>query len=573
VKNIFENLIEKYKLEQEKLLKISSQYTTLRTFAIILAILLFFYGIFFGGALLIAIFVGLVIKHGKIKRKIAIIGHKIFLNEKMLDRQNGTWTNFKVKEEWGRDDNHPYAKDLDIFGKNSLFQFLDETCTYYGSEALADMLSTIERDLSTITSRQQSIEELAAKIDFCQELQALGMMAGTHNNPKDLIQYLEKKEAVFAKIKYIYLLPVALWVCITSFFLWPGNGLAIGIGVLFAVQGFLFVYFLPKTAPALALLYNFNKSMGAFKAMFDITSKEIFQTPLSQKMQKQLEGSVGFAVRLSRIESFANMRNGGIIMLVLNLLFLYDLLIVLALERLKGEGEVDTWLRTLGFFEYMASAAVVPMAFPHWAKATFTDDLCITTADLGHPLLHKPKLNDYTHKNISIVTGSNMSGKTTFLRTIGINMVLANIGTRVCATSFSAPITDIYTCMRTTDSLTENISTFYAELKRIKMVITKTEMPVPMLFLIDEIFRGTNSEDRIEGAKIVLRNLNKPNVMGLITTHDLAICEIVGESSNYRNYNFKETYENNEIHFDYIIREGVSTTRNAKYLMKMVGIN
>ena len=158
-----------------------------------------------------------------------------------------------------------------------------------------------------------------------------------------------------------------------------------------------------------------------------------------------------------------------------------------------------------------------------------------------------------------------MSGKTTFMRTIGINLVLGYMGAPVCATGFKAPFVDIWTCMRPPDNLKQNISTFYAELLRIKSIISATK---PILFLIDEIFAGTNSEDRVFGARQVLLNLQKKQNLGLITTHDLEVCKLEG----FSNYHFCETYENGEINFDYKIKPGESKTRNAKYLMKMIGL-
>ena len=165
-----------------------------------------------------------------------------------------------------------------------------------------------------------------------------------------------------------------------------------------------------------------------------------------------------------------------------------------------------------------------------------------------------------------------MSGKTTFLRTIGINLVLAYSGAPVAANNMRCSILDIFTSMRITDDLSNGISTFYAELIRISEIIKHVEKEEETIFLIDEIFRGTNSSDRITGAKNVLANLNKLGVIGAITTHDLELC-VLDKYNRVKNYNFSEHYENNNIIFDYKLREGKATTTNAKYLMRLVGID
>lgn len=174
----------------------------------------------------------------------------------------------------------------------------------------------------------------------------------------------------------------------------------------------------------------------------------------------------------------------------------------------------------------------------------------------------------------AVITGSNMSGKTTLLRTIGINLVLAYAGSPVCAKEFNCSIMDIFTSMRVKDDISTGVSTFYAELIRIKMIIEHVKKQSPMIFLIDEIFRGTNSNDRISGAKNIISNLYKEWIIGLISTHDFELCEMENEKHiNVKNYHFSEYYENNKIIFDYKLKQGRCNTTNAKYLMRLVGVD
>ncbi len=198
----------------------------------------------------------------------------------------------------------------------------------------------------------------------------------------------------------------------------------------------------------------------------------------------------------------------------------------------------------------------------------------IEAQELGHPLINRDVRvnNDLSMKeNIFIITGSNMSGKTTFLRTIGINLVLAYVGAPVFSKKMECSLLDIYTSMRITDDLKNGISTFYGELIRIKEIIEGGKNNKNMIFLIDEIFRGTNSKDRITGAEAVIKNLSKAGVIGALTTHDLELCSL-SEHSGIKNYHFSEYYKENKIYFDYKLKVGRSNTTNAKYLMRIVGI-
>ena len=174
---------------------------------------------------------------------------------------------------------------------------------------------------------------------------------------------------------------------------------------------------------------------------------------------------------------------------------------------------------------------------------------------------------------VLLITGSNMSGKSTFLRTVGFNMILSYLGLNVPAKEFNVPIFNIYTCMRTGDDLENNISSFYSEILRVKGIVDGTKRNERIFFLLDEIFKGTNSIDRHEGAVVLINQLLKGDTLGLVSTHDLELCDMEKNNEFVSNYYFKEYYKNNKIMFDYKIRQGVSKTRNAKYLMKMAGID
>lgn len=225
----------------------------------------------------------------------------------------------------------------------------------------------------------------------------------------------------------------------------------------------------------------------------------------------------------------------------------------------------------------MCSFANLDFEHKDWCYPEIRREESIYGINIGHPLLSSRCIkNSFALKGnnkTALITGSNMSGKSTFLRTIGVNMILAYSGAPVCADKFSCGIMNLYTCMRTKDNLEESISSFYAEILRIKQLIEAAKRGERIFFLLDEIFKGTNSEDRHTGASILIKQLMEYGGMGLVSTHDFELCDLENSSGQIVNYNFREFYEDNKIKFDYILRRGRSRTRNAIHLMKLAGID
>ena len=271
-----------------------------------------------------------------------------------------------------------------------------------------------------------------------------------------------------------------------------------------------------------------------------------------------------------------NMKHSGVIYIILNILFLWDYRSVFALESWKKQygNRVSQWINSIGKIQSLSSLSILNQIEENISFPIIVQDKKIVAQACGHPLIQiEERINNDINivDNILVITGSNMSGKTTFLRTIGINLVLLNAGTITLSKEFKSPIMNIYTSMRVTDDLKNKISTFYAELLRIKEILDYGKDHPNTLFLIDEIFKGTNSKDRILGAKNVLLNLNKLGLIGAITTHDFELCEL-DIHPRIKNYHFAEDYVEGKISFDYKIKEGRSTSTNARYLMELVGI-
>ncbi|MDU5080930.1 DNA mismatch repair protein [uncultured Tissierella sp.] len=536
--------------------------------------------------ILAIIFICLIIYHNIIKDKLNFSKEIININNRYLARVDGNWIDFNDIGEEFIDKEHKYSFDLDIVGKKSLFQFINIANTWNGRKTLARDLLETSYNKTEIYLRQEAIKELSSKLDFCQELEYLG---GKHKkellDPENLIKYAESKEIMIKSQRareLIHFLPIIVIPLSVAIIIFKMKRIYVLIPLLILLQFLLWMIRFSTMNNILKPVGTFKCNLETYMDILKLLEKENFQSKKLNSIKEILfsgEYSSILAIKeLDKITERINLRyNNALIYLVFNGLFLWDYECVFLLENWKNTYglEVKKWIEAIGEVESLISLSVLMQIDEGVSFPTIDNsNLRVSGESLGHPLisnnervLNNIKIDD----SILIITGSNMSGKTTFLRTIGINLVLAYSGGPVYASKMSCPILEIFTSMRVTDDLKNGISTFYAELLRIKEIINYANKNNNIIFLIDEIFRGTNSEDRILGAKNVLGNLNKLGVVGAITTHDLELC-ILAKYNRIENYHFSEQYKNNKIHFDYKIKPGKSTSTNAKYLMESVGI-
>lgn len=505
----------------------------------------------------------------------------IKIDESNIKRIHGEWSNFPDIGEEFIDYDHDYAADLDIVGNKSLFQMINSTGTYYGRIQFAEDLLNPNFSHKDLKKRHESITELSNNYSFCAETEYDFSLVGIDENFHILISQLQDKKR-FIKNNYLKLLfkISSIITCLTLLYsIFTKNTLSfiilnclITFQLLLWIIGYLkansYVGILKKLAPKISRYYN----------VIDNITKMEFTSNKLDEIVKNLETAKIGVKKLSKIASNINQRNNGVMCIILNSLLLWDYKNAIDLDNWKMEysGSIENWFYTLGELESLISFANLPRICSSMSLPTFTEkNNIIDSKNMGHPLINNKKrvYNDFKlDNNIYIISGSNMSGKTTFMRTIGINMVLARAGSYVCADNMLFSKMNIITSMRIRDDLNQGISTFYAELKRIKKIIDKSHNDPHTLFLIDEIFRGTNSVDRLKGAEEVLRELCKSHVSGIITTHDLEVCNLEDENPNIMNYSFNEHYINGEIFFDYKIKNGKSLTTNAEYLLRKVGI-
>ncbi|MCL2171431.1 MAG: DNA mismatch repair protein MutS [Defluviitaleaceae bacterium] len=528
--------------------------------------------------------IALWIFHYRLRQKIKFSNSIIAINKRHLDRISGKWSAFSDIGAEFINREHQYASDLDIMGQKSFFQFLNTTHTWHGRQSFANDLLKPDYTESELTNRQKAIAELSADIDFSNRMEHGFSEIGLHPSMQNLVDKL-KDNQMFIKnriLKFLLMyMPLVTFITIAGIIIFRRENLHIA-ALIVAMQALVWIIGMLKTHKFLGGISRLPYKLHAYSEAIKILKSKSFVSEMLNQIQAHLgisEFSAEQAINdLGKISDKVNVRHKAVIWFVLNLLLLWDIECSIMLEKWKAKYAhlAEGWFLALGEFESLLCFSNLPNVCSNTCLPIVASEKKIAAQSLGHPLIpNTARVNNdiACNDSIFIISGSNMSGKTTFMRTVGINMVLARAGGFVCAKTMEFPLIEIITSMRIADDLNEGISTFYAELKRIKGIIMLAEKEPRMIFLIDEIFRGTNSVDRLSGAKSVLSKLNKLGTLGIITTHDLELCEIANQNPRIKNYSFSEEYRNNQIHFDYKIKPGKSTTTNAKYLMEMVGID
>lgn len=548
------------------------------------------YYILFGAVALASaiLFIHLVLRHDGLigKRKYAALLAGI--NDEAIKRLKDEWTSFSDDGGEFSDEDHNYAQDLDIFGKGSLFQWTNCTKTYMGRSRFAGLLSGFNGDASDIRARQEAVEELAGKTAWRQRLLAEAMIRPeASENPESLIKWSEEADDFYSRgwiILIVRVLPVLTAVLAILSFAFSLIPWYIPTFTLLLQYALLKVK-ARRNAGLFKLAEKFSGGVLAYSRMLKLFEKRSFEAEDLKNLKICMTGKYGISafrqvMRLAAgIDSISN-RNTPYY-LILNIIALWDFQNIINLEKWKRESgrHLKDWLAALGEAEALCSLALIRHDNPGWARPEIVEGMKGYEAlGMGHPLLKKESrvTNDLFIQDpvrVLLITGSNMSGKSTLLRTAGINLVLAYAGAPVCAASFRAPLLEIYTCMRVGDNLEKNISSFYAELLRIKKVVEAVAEGCNVFYLLDEIFKGTNSTDRHTGASVLIRKLSSSETLGLVSTHDLELCVLADKNESIRNYHFREYYDENGIYFDYRLQPGTSTTRNAAYLMKLAGID
>lgn len=525
----------------------------------------------------LAIFVGLVIQHHKIKAQIKMLQAKINVSAKLVQRCDDTWRTEKqdLRQEIKTD--NPIGDDLDLLGEHSLFQYLNFTKTMYGQARLGELLLDGEQERSTIKLRQEAISELLDKDEWW--MQFAGCVEGFENHHH--FQAVKTQSYPAFPKWFIWgsftVSAVIMVLLVLGFFHVLPYGYAAVLILAHLIVGFVIRR---RCSEELAAAVEYVAAFKGYEPLFSCIKQEDFQNELLRKLQQSAtQAQMGMA-GLRRVMDFIALRQNLFAIWIVGALFPIDVASVVCFHQWQNQygHESTAWLKAVGEMEALISLSVLAKVKERWCFPEFCDakELVLEVKEGTHPLIHEPKAvpNSMTLQGGTfLITGSNMSGKTTFLRTLGTLSVLSRAGAPVCAVKLRTSLLRVFTSIRIRDDVNAGISTFYAELLRIKTMIDFCDQNQPMLVLIDEIFTGTNSADRILCAKTIIHRLHRPNNITIVSTHDFELCDLDKDPAIMaQNYHFSESYQNDEICFDYRLRNGRATTTNALELLRMVGI-
>ncbi|WP_343744736.1 hypothetical protein [Chitinophaga sp.] len=521
-------------------------------------------------------------RHNQSLQQLALLKTLLDLNQKEL-QQATTWTSsFEDGHEF-INDQHDYSGDLDVFGPASIFQAINRTGTLSGKQQLAASLGAPMLNIAQILDTQEALKVLAPEIDFRQHLTANAMLAKEEaSDRRELALWLDMPFS-FIHNKFM---GIARWL----FPLLTVAAVATGsyLGHYYLFIGMIMVNWLvllsiqPKLLEQYKLISQKERILEKFALLLGLIRKGSFEQSVLLRQQQETAREADVALhQLSRISSAFDQRLNLLVGIALNSLFLYDLHCILRLERWKEQYKtaVDKWFGVIAQLEVWNSLATFAFNHPAYAyPQPQAEPMLLEAVGLGHPLIPETesvKNDGHIGRDASflIITGSNMSGKSTFLRSVGANLLLAMCGAPVCADRLVFTPMRIMTSMRIKDSIASHTSYFQAELLRLQHIIVQLKTGERVFILLDEILKGTNSEDKLSGSRSLIEHFLSYNCLGMIATHDLELGHLEDNYPNkIRNYCFESTIQDDHLFFDYRIRPGIARNKNATFLMKQMEI-
>ncbi len=480
------------------------------------------------------------------------------------------------------DPHHPYSHDLDLFGAGSVFQYLNRCGTQLGEERLAHDLKNLGFGEEELLLRQEAVRELGAMVEFRQQVWATGKQINDFSFDRTaLLKWLTEKPFIYGNRDYSlirWITPaITLSMLGLSIYDWNYFPLLFMMAILqITIAGFQ----AKKIREFQQVLSKAREVLKNYARLFELLAHQKVESALMKKHQaiaaKAFEKVKHFSALVNALES----RMNPIAMQFGNGLFLYDFHAVSKLEKWREENASDLphWLESLSEWDSLLSAATLHFNFPGYAFAEVSLINQLESREAGHLLIPQTirVSNNFDLGNpatIYLITGANMAGKSTFLRSLGVNFVLGRIGAPVCASRWRAPLIELRSGMRTTDSLQEHQSYFFAELHRLQSIIQELRSGKPMMILLDEILKGTNSTDKQQGSRELLRQLKGMNALVVLATHDIALGNLAEQyPKQIANACFEGKIENDQLTFDYTLHPGVAQKANATFLMRKMGI-
>ena len=536
-----------------------------------------------------ALFVVLVVVHARIFDAKERAAAALRFHERGLARMARDWDRLSTSSARFRSVDHPFTGDLDVFGRASLMQLVDATETRLGEERLAHLLSLEAHGVwpDEVLARQKAVRELAARFAFREALSTAGGVLGDDKpDPSPIVSWAEGKQGLPAFFAWAaWLLPIGAIAATVIGSLWHARPGAITALVCAELAAGIAIG--ERLTPMLSAVSARESALTRWRAMIAVIEREPFESPLLVQTRDLLTTTLRRAseeiAALDRIVGFSDARRNEVFRFFIGPLLMWDAHCALALLRWRARaGErVRGWLAALAEVEALGSLAAFAFEHPDFAWPEAAAEPIFEAHALAHPLLaddHRVG-NDVSLPSAAralVVTGSNMSGKSTLLRAIGANAVLAFAGAPVCARALTIGPARVATSMRIEDSLEQGVSHFYAELRRLKRVLdlARGAEGGPALFLLDEILHGTNSRERVIGACAVVRELLDRGALGAVSTHDLGITALERAlGGRVHNVHFEEQVAGEKMTFDYVLKPGIVQSSNALRLMRAVGID
>lgn len=532
----------------------------------------------------VAAFILIVLQHQRVHQQAEELQRLVTINGNELKALQGDYSSFGDGKQFV-EPGHPYAGDLDIFGAGSIFQYINRTATSLGNARLAQWLSTPCHSTTEIKERQQAVADLKNRCTWRQQFQSVGIRVSEETkDTHGLLSWLRMPAEFGGKLygALIVLAPIA-----------GAAMVALLVAGVVSFQLFVLYMFLPlgyafakakKVQQSHELLSRRGEVLQKYGRLLAMIANEKFDSTPLKNLQNELiaqHHSAQALRKLGKITQAFDSRLNIFAWLLLNYFVLWDILQARRLERwrLHYHKHVEQWLNIVAQVDALSSLGNYWHNRPDFIMPLPTEKaLALKALDCGHPLIRSDIRIDNpvsfdNWRQFYIITGANMAGKSTYLRTVGINFIMAMAGAPVCASEFTFSPAEIYTSLRTTDDLLKSESYFFAELKRLKAIIDRLEAGAKLFIILDEILKGTNSADKQQGSKALLRKLLRYEASGLIATHDLSLGELAKEHpTNITNKRFEVEIIDDNLIFDYKLKKGISQNLNATFLMRKMGI-
>lgn len=584
--NFYTSQIEHYKTHLNKAARKLAFSSLLRLVIFLATAFLVYY--FFGNAstitavlvLGIGIFVFLVSRHSDLKYERDKFRELIKINETELEVMDRKFQDLPTGSEF-EDSLHPYSQDIDLFGKSSFFQYLNRTALLEGKQKLARLL--LSNNIESICNKQQAVKELAGKADWRQNFSALAVLVKTETRTHTILNWLNTyKNFVPGVMRWLpSVFSVLSAMVISAFFLDFIGG--IELALWFFVGLFITGIYLKRINLLSGSVSKVQETFHQYYQLLALIEETDFSSELLKTKKTLIASEKQKASQILKIFSKAidalDQRNNMIFGVLGNGFLLWDLRQSYKLEKWIDENgsDVEQWFRVIEFMDAYNSLGNFSFNHPAYffPEISQVGSHLIEVKQLAHPLLDPEKrvANDFTidKEEFFIITGANMAGKSTFLRTVSLQILMSNIGLPVCADSCVYSPIKLITSMRTTDSLTDDESYFFSELKRLKYIVDEIKSD-KYFIILDEILKGTNSTDKAIGSRKFIEKLVRSKSTGIIATHDLSLCEVTDELPQVKNYYFDAEIIKDELNFDYQFKKGICRNMNASFLLKKMEI-